>query len=153
MALTRLEAIAAVSGAVPSIQSATWQRRRDKKVNRCPFCERQVARHDGAWICSEHGEVTPYQTIEARKGDVVTMQFIPKINPRGTRNWTPTDGGQCFGVATREEADAIKRENGLVGVMKMSETGTGDLRAEPRTIPVFDLMTLTIEGETHEIVD
>jgi hypothetical protein len=97
--------------------------------------------------------VTPYQRFDARKGDVVTMQFIPRINPNGTKNWTPVEGGQCFGVATREEADAIKRRKGLVGVMKMSETGTGDLRAEPRTIPVFDLETLTIEGETHEITD
>ena len=150
--LTRMELIAGIT-AINKVQSATWRRRRDKKINRCPNCEAQVARHDGAWICNEHGVVTPYQTFEARKGDIVTMQFIPKINPRGTKNWTPTPGGQCFGVATREEADAIKRAKGLVGVMKMSETSTNDLRAEPRTIPVFDIETWTVEGQTYEVVD
>jgi len=153
MALTRNEAIAAVSGAVTTIMSATWLRRRDKLVNRCPECDAQVARHAGIWTCRTHGEVTPYQSCEGKKGDVVTLQFRAKINPRGTKNWTPVEGGQCFGVATREEADAIKREHGLVGVLKMSETATNDLRAEPRTIPVFDLTTLTVEGVTHEIVD
>lgn len=148
--ITRNEAIAAVSGAVTTIQSATWKRRVDKKVNRCPNCETQVARHNGVWICKTHGAVTPYQSLEARKGDIVTMQFIPKINPRGTKNWTPVPGGQCFGAATRAEADEIKRRNGLIGVMKMGE-GT-DLRAEPRTIPVFDLLTLTFEGKTCRIV-
>lgn len=152
MAITRLEAIAAVSGAVTTVQSATWQRRVDKYTNCCPICDKQVARHAGDWVCSEHGVTNPCKRLDARKGDIVTMQFIPKINPRGTKNWTPVDGGQCFGVATRAEADAIKRRRGLVGVMKMSETGTGDLRAEPRTIPVFDLETLTFEGQTHEIV-
>lgn len=151
MAITRNEAIAAVSGAVKTIQSATWRRRTDKKVNRCPNCKTQVTRHTGAWICFNHGEVTPYQSLEARKGDIVTMQFIPRINPNGTKNWTP-NAGQCFGVATRAQADAIKRRRGLVGVMKMSETGTSDMRAEPRTIPVFDLEFLTFEGQTHRIV-
>ncbi len=150
MAITRNQAIAAVSGAVPTIQSATWARRTDKRVNRCPNCESQVGRHAGDWVCKNHGVVTPYQSLEARKGDIVTMQFIPRINPNGTKNWTP-NGGQCFGVATREQADAIKRRKGLVGVMKMSEKRTSDLRGEPRTIPVFDLLTLTFEGQTHEI--
>ena len=125
MSITRLEAIAAVSGAVTTIQSATWKRRVDKKVR---------------------------GKIVAKAGDLVTMQFIPKINPMGTKNWTPVPGGQCFGVATRAEADAIKRRKGLVGVLKMSEKGTNDMRAVPRIIPVFDLETLTFEGETHEIV-
>ncbi len=124
MAITRMEAIAAVGGAVPTIMSATWKRRVDKKVR---------------------GETV------ARAGDIVTMQFIPRINPNGTKNWTPK-GGQCFGVATRAQADAIKRRAGLVGVLKMSETGTADTRGVPRTIPVFDLETLTIEGQTHRIV-
>lgn len=125
MAITRCEAIAAVSGAVTTVMSAAWNRRVDKKLR---------------------GKVI------AKAGDVVTMQFIPKINSRGTKNWTPTPGGQCFGVATREQADEIKRRNGLVGVLKMSETNTNDLRGVPRTIPVFDLKTLTFEGQTHAIV-
>lgn len=150
--ITRNEAIAAISGAVKTVQSATWKRRGDKHTNCCPNCDKQVARHAGEWVCGEHGNVSPYKRLDARKGDVVTMQFIPRINPNGTKNWTP-NGGQCFGVATREQADAIKLRKGLVGVMKMSETGTGDLRAEPRTIPAFDLETLTFEGETFDIVD
>lgn len=125
MSITRLEALAAVSGAVTTVQSATWRRRVDKKVR---------------------GEVI------AKAGDLVTMQFIPRINSRGTKNWTPVRGGQCFGVATRAEADAIKRRHGLVGVLKMSETATNDQRGVPRTIPVFDLDTLTFEGQTHKIV-
>ena len=125
MAITRHEAIAEISGAVPTVMSVTCKRRVDKKVR---------------------GE-----TI-AKAGDIVIMQFIPKINPRGTKNWTPVPDGQCFGVATREQADAIKRRNGLVGVLKMSETNTNDLRGVPRTIPVFDIETLTFEGETHKIV-
>lgn len=124
--ITRNEAIAAVGGAVTTVMSATWHRRVDKKVR---------------------GKVT------AKAGDIVTMQFIPRINPKGTKNWTPKPGGQCFGVATREQADEIKRRNGLVGVLKMSETGTNDTRALPRTIPVFDLDALTFEGQTYEIVD
>lgn len=151
MAITRNEAIAAVNGAVTTIMSATWKRRTDKTVNRCPNCEKQVARHAGQWVCSEHGIVTPYKSVEARKGDIVTMQFIPKINPHGTRNWTPNNG-QCFGVATREQANEIKRHCGLVGVLKMSEKSTNDLRGEPRTLPVFDLDTLKVEGVIHEIV-
>lgn len=151
MAITRREAIAVISGAVKTVQSATWKRRVDKYVNRCPNCEAQVARHAGDWVCKDHGVVTPFKSLEARKGDIVTMQFIPQINPNGTKNWTP-NGGQCFGVATHEQANEIKRRKGLIGVLKMSETGTGDLRAEPRTIPVFDLDTLTFEGQTHEIV-
>ena len=125
MAITRNEAIAAISGAVKTVMSATWKRRVNKKVR---------------------GE-----TI-ATAGDIITMQFIPKINPKGTKNWKPVPGGQCFGVATREQADAIKRRKGLVGVLKMSETGTDDPRGVPRTIPVFDLETLTFEGQTHTIV-
>ena len=108
---------------VAGVQSATWARRVAKKVR---------------------GEIV------ANVGDVVTMQFIPKINPQGTKNWEPK-GGQCFGVATREQADAIKRRKGLVGVLKMSETGTNDTRGVPRTIPVFDVDTWTAEGVTYDV--
>ena len=123
--ITRNQAIAAVGGAVRTIMSATWRRRVDKKVG---------------------GKVV------ARAGDIVTMQFLPKIK-QGTKNWTPVPGGQCFGVATRAEADAIKRRNGLVGVLKMSEKGTKDTQGVPRTIPVFDLDSLTFEGATYDIID
>lgn len=126
MAITRLEALAAISGAVKTVMSATWKRRVNKMVR---------------------------GVVVAKAGDIVTMQFIPRINSNGTKNWTPVPGGQCFGVATREQADAIKRRKGLVGVLKMSETGTNDTRALPRTIPVFDLETLTFEGQTHRIVE
>lgn len=151
--IRREQAIAAASGAVRTIQSATWRRRRDKRVNRCPECATQCARHESQWVCpSGCGVVNPYKSLEARKGDIVTMQFTPKIPATGTKNWTPA-GGFCFNAATQEEADAIKRNRGLLGVLKMSETGTGDLRAEPRTIPIFDVETIKIEGVTYNVVD
>lgn len=124
MEITHREFIAGMQ-AVEGVQSATWKRRVDKVVK---------------------GEVV------AKKGDVVTMQFIPKINPKGTKNWTPVKGGQCFGVATRDEANAIKKRNGLVGVLKMSETNTNDTRGLPRTIPVFDVETWKAEGIEYKIV-
>lgn len=122
--ITRLQFIAGMQ-AVKGVQSAKWARRVDKKVR---------------------------GIVVAEAGDIVTMQFIPKINPRGTKNWSPVDGGQCFGVETREQADAIKRRRGLVGVLKMSETDTSDTRAVPRTIPVFDVTHWKAEGIEYEIV-
>lgn len=122
--ITRNEFIAGMQ-AIKSVQSVTWKRRVDKIVK---------------------GEKI------AEKGDIVTMQFIPKINHNGTKNWRPVPGGQCFGVATKAEADAIKRRKGLVGVLKMSETGTNDTRAVPRTIPVFDVETWRAEGVDYEVV-
>lgn len=158
MAITRDEAIAAVSGAVPTIMSATWKRRSDKKENRCPYCCDTLARHAQKWVCSEHGEVQAVRTTVAAKGDLITRQFIPKINAaKQTKNWTGVTeensgkDGQCFNAATREQADAIKARNGLVGVLKMSGDA-GDKQGVPITIPVFDLETLTFEGQTHEIV-
>ncbi len=125
MRITRDEFIAGMQ-AVTSVQSATWKRRVDKK--------------------NKSGVVV------AEAGDIVSMQFIPRINPNGTKNWRPV-GGQCFGVATRTEADAIKRRKGLVGVLKMSETDTNDTRGVPRTIPVYDVETWKAEGIEYEIVD
>lgn len=158
MAITRNEAIAAVSGAVKTIMSATWRRRSDKKENRCPYCNDTLARRVQAWYCTEHGEVRPVRKTIAAKGDLITRQFIPKINTaKRTKNWTGVTmensgkDGQCFNAATREEADAIKARKGLVGVLKMSGDA-GDKQGVPITIPVFDLETLTFEGQTHEIV-
>jgi len=125
--ISRAEAIAVVGGACGNkVVSATWRRRVDKKVR---------------------------GVVVAEAGDIVTMQFIPKIPANGTKNWTPVPGGQCFGVATREQADAIKRRKGLVGVLKMSETDTNDTRALPRTIPIFDVEEMTVEGVTYDVVD
>lgn len=120
------EVLAVVGGACgQKVLAASWRRRVDKKVR---------------------------GVVVASSGDLVTMQFIPKIPANGTKNWEPK-GGHCFGVATAAQANAIKRRKGLVGVLKMSETGTNDTRAVPRTIPVFDLETITVEGETYDVVD
>lgn len=158
MAITRDEAIAAVSGAVTTIMSATWRRRSDKKENRCPYCNDTLARHAQTWVCSEHGVVNAVRKTIAVKGDLVTRCFIPKINrEKRTKNWTGVTmensgkDGQCFNAATREQADEIKARRGLVGVLKMSGE-TGDKQGVPITIPVYDLVTLTFEGQTHEIV-
>lgn len=110
---------------VSGIQSATWTRRVDKK---------------------KQGKIV------AKAGDKVTMQFIAKINPNGTKNWTPS-GGQCFGVATKDRADAIKRHKGLVAVLKMSETGREGTRGVPRVIPVYDVETWKAEGVTYQVVE
>jgi len=139
--------------AVKTVQSATWRRRGDKVVNRCVNCESETATHEGERFCNHCNCFVPtYKSTEAAEGDLVTMQFIPRINPNGTKNWTPA-GGECFGVATRAEADAIKRKHGLVGVLKMSETATGDMRALPRVIPVDDVVTWKAEGVEYEVVD
>lgn len=118
--LTSNETLAAVVCG-HTMRAAMWRRRVDKKVR-------------GVTV--------------AEAGDIVTMQFIPKINHNGTKNWRPVPGGQCFGVATKAQADAIKARKGLVGVLKMSETDTNDTRGVPRTIPVFDLETITVDGVT-----
>lgn len=139
--------------AVKGIQSATWNRRVNKKVNRCTACNTEIAKHRGQDYCNLCQDfVRSYQVHEASEGDQVTMQFISNINHQGTKNWTPS-GGQCFGVATREQAEEIKRRKGLVGVTKMSETETGDLRAVPRVIPVYDVVSWRAEGVDYEIVD
>ena len=124
--MTRNEAIAVCGGAVGNkIIAATWKRRVDKKKA---------------------------GVIIAAAGETVTMQFIPRIPQRGTVNWNPK-GGFCFNAATKAAADAIKRRKGLVGVLKMSETGTNDTRGLPRTVPVMDFDSLTVEGQTFDIVD
>jgi hypothetical protein len=157
--ITRDETLAVVGGAVNSIMSATWKRRGDKKENRCPTCNATLARHVRQWVCTDHGVVNPVRITVANKGDLITRQFIPKINrEKRTKHWTGVTkensgkDGQCFNAPTREAADAIKRENGLVGVLKMSGDA-GDKQGVPITIPVFDLQTITFEGTTYDIKD
>jgi len=151
--ITSRQLIAAIA-TTPGIQSATWSRRTDKWEKRCPRCDgNQIARHEKQDHCNDcHADVTASRVKVASEGDEVTLQFHRKINPNGTKNWTPA-GGQCFGVATKAEADEIKRKKGLIGVLKMSETGTGDIRAMPRVIPVFDVERYKAEGIEYEVVN
>lgn len=158
--ITRDETLAVVGGAVNSIMSATWKRRGDKKETRCPTCDATLARHVRQWVCTTHGVVrNPKRVTVANAGDLITRQFIPKINPaKRTKHWTGVTmgnsgkDGQCFNAPTREAADAIKRNRGLVGVLKMSGDA-GDKQGVPITIPVFDLETITFEGTTYDIQD
>jgi len=92
------------------------------------------------------------------------MQFIPKIPPDGTVNWTPA-GGFMFGAKTRADAERIRKRAGLFPVLKMGEQvpttdsdelrrmiATGDLRAVPRCFGVEDVETWKAEGIEYEIV-
>ena len=157
--MTRDQAIAVVSGAVKGIKAATWLARTDKKENRCPECNDTLCRRAQKWECNTHGVVRPVRLTTRRKGDLITRTFISKINAeKSTRNWTGVTiensgkDGQCFNAPTREAADAIKLRKGLIGVLKMSGD-QGDKQGVPITIPVFDLITLTVDGQTHDIVD
>jgi hypothetical protein len=153
--------------AVRTIQSVTWRRRRDKIVKRCVNCEAETATHRGDRFCNGCNEfVGTYDSTEAAAGDVVRMQFIPRINPDGTKNWTPA-GGFIFNAKSRAEAEAIKRRKGLFQCLKMGEqmpddaeanevaalVHSGDLRALPRCFGVNDVETWTAEGQTYTVVD
>lgn len=163
--IRRLEMIAGLT-AVRTIQSATWRRRVDKYVNRCVNCDSETASHAGERFCNQCDEVvTTYKSKEAEAGDIVRMQFIPRINPNGTKNWTPA-GGFLFNARSQEEAERIKREKGLFQCLKFSEqvptddanelaglVHSGDLPAMPRVFGVMDIETWTAEGETYTVVD
>jgi hypothetical protein len=152
--------------AVRTIQSATWRRRVDKHVKRCVNCESETASHAGDRFCNNCNEtVATYDSCEAKAGDVVRMQFIPRINANGTKNWTPA-GGFIFNARSQEEADEIKRRRGLFQCLKFTEqvpsedandlaalVNAGDLRAVPRCFGVMDVETWTAEGETYTVVD
>ncbi len=164
--ITRQDFIAGVH-ATRTIQSITWRRRVDKFVKRCVTCDAETACHRGQRFCNACDEfVATYNAKEANKGDVVKMQLIPRINPLGTKNWTPS-GGFIFNARTREAAEAIKRDKGLMQVLKMGEQvpdetldadatamiASGDLRAVPRCFGLNDVVTWTAEGTTWDVVD
>lgn len=121
----------------PGFQSATWDRKTDKLVNRCIVCNSEVARIRRDWFCNDCDAVVgTWKEKVASKGDEVTLQFRRPLNHVGTKNWKPA-GGFMFNAPTREAAEAIKRSRGLIQVCKVSETGTDDLRATPRCVPVY----------------
>ena len=162
--ITRDEFLAGLA-TVKTIQSVTWRRRRDKYVHRCVNCEAETAIHKGERFCNTCNAFVPtYKSKEAEAGDIVRMQFIPRINPNGTKNWTPA-GGYMFNAPTREAAEEIKRRKGLFQCLKFSEqvpsddanelaalVASGDLPSLPRCFGVNDIETWTAEGVTHEIV-
>lgn len=165
--IRRIEMIAGLT-AVRTIQSATWRRRVDKWVKRCVDCDAETASHAGDRFCNNCNEVVAtYDSKEAEAGDIVRMQFIPRINPRGTKNWTPA-GGYLFNAKSQAEADEIKRRRGLFQCLKFSEqmevptndanelaelVHSGDLPALPRCFGVMDIETWTAEGETYTVVE
>lgn len=110
---------------VNGIQSATWTRKVAKK-------------QDGS--------------IVSKSGNKVTMQFITKFNRKGTKNWEPS-GGNIFNVASKKSASDILRKNNLIVVLKMSETGTDDVRAVPRVIPIDRITRWKAEGKTYKVID
>ncbi len=162
--MTRNEFLAGLT-TVKTIQSVTWRRRTDKFVNRCVTCEAETASHRGERFCNDcDAFVATYRSKEASAGDVVRMQFIPRINPNGTKNWTPA-GGYMFNAPSQAAADVIKRRKGLFQCLKFSEqvpsenrdelaalVASGDLPSVPRCFGVNDIETWTAEGQTHEIV-
>jgi len=108
--------------AAKGIQSTTWTREGDKKVK---------------------------GVVVAEAGDIVSMQFIPKINPNGTKGWTPK-GGNCF---NSPNADEIRKRRNLLTVTKMSETGTNDPRATIRNIPLNKVTIWQANGVLTYVVD
>jgi len=162
--ITRDQFLAGLS-TVKTIQSVTWHRRVKKIVHRCVNCEAETATHEGERFCNAcNAFVATYQSTEAEQGDIVRMQFIPRINPNGTKNWTPA-GGYMFNAPTREAAEAIKREKGLFQCLKMSEqvpadananelarlVASGDLPSVPRCFGVDDVKTWAAEGQVYTI--
>lgn len=162
--ITRQEFLAGLV-TVKDLQSVTWRRRRCKFVHCCIHCDNETASHRGERFCNHCGFFVPtYEAKRANAGDIVRMQFIPKIPPDGTVNWTPS-GGFMFGARTRARAEAIKKRAGLFPVLKMGEQvptedgnvlrqmiATGDLRAVPRCFGVADVLTWRAERVDYEIV-
>lgn len=162
--ITRGQLVAALHTA-KRIQSVTWQRRVDKAVFRCITCDAETALHRGQRFCNDCNDfVATYKSMEATEGDVVRMQFIPQINPKGTKNWTPA-GGFLFNAPSKAEADRIKEKHGLFQCLKMSEqvptddanelarlVSAGDLPALPRVFGISDVTTYSAEGEMYQVV-
>lgn len=164
-AITRAEMLQGIQ-ASNRIQSATWHRRVNKIVKRCTACDTETASHGGERFCNTCTEfVATYDSHEADEGDLITMNFIPRI-PERTKNFTPA-GGFLFNAPDRETAEQMKREHGLIQALKMdesipltTETGeiirriaTGDLKAVPRLIPIPDVVSWKANGVEYVPVD
>ena len=135
------------------IQSATWDRKTDKRVKRCVRCNSEAAKHGKEWFCNACDTTTDVWSDKvASKGDEVTLQFRRPLNHAGTKNWTPA-GGFMFNAPTRDAANAIKRRRGLIQVCKMSETETDDLRAMPRCVPVYLVRKWKAGGVEYQVTD
>lgn len=149
------------------IQSALWRRRVDKIVKRCSTCNNEAASHGGNWFCNYCNEfANVYDSHEADEGDLVKLSFIPRIPAEGTKNFTPA-GGFLFNAPDRETAEQIKRERGLIQVLKMDEKipetteagdiirmiATGDLKAVPRLIPLPEVAWYKANGQEYIPVD
>lgn len=153
--ITRDELIAGTVSC-PGIQSWEWPRKSDKVENRCPRCSsNKVARIGRQWDCRSCNteNVTPLRVVVAKAGSTVRLQGRYPLNGRtGTKNWSPA-GGFAFNAATRADAEAIRVANGLLTVAKMSESGTDDLRAVPRMVPIFLVTTWWADGVEYRVTD
>ncbi len=168
--ITRDEALARIV-TTGRILGASWKRRVAKFVHRCNVCNAETASHNGVRVCNAcNDNVNTHRTKDAEAGDLIRMQFIPKIND-GTRppmksvNFTGV-GGHIFNAATHEAGQATLRRKGLVQCWKMGEqvptdnagelrrmVSAGSLPAVPRTLPIPDLETITFDGTTYDITD
>jgi len=150
---------------VRTIQSITFRRRCDKFVKRCINCNTEIATIKGKKFCRNcNSIVDTYDIKKANKGDIVSLQFIPKI-PQKTVNFEVA-GGFFANAKSKAEAEKIKKKHGLIQCLKMGEQmpdntnvddarnmiASGDLRAVPRCFGVNDVITWKAEGETYEIV-
>jgi len=152
------------------ICSAKWRRRSDKFVHRCIECDADTASHRGERFCNNcDAFVQTYKAKEASKGDIIQMQFIPKIaanrdSEMKSKNFTGV-GGNIFNADTFEQGQETLRNKGLIQCWKMGEQvptdnaddlrgliASGDLQGVPRCLPVGDLVEISFDGETHEIV-
>ncbi len=168
--ITRNEALARIV-TTGRILSATWPRRVDKFVNRCNACNAETASHKGVKVCNRcNDNVNTHRSLEAEAGDLIRMQFIPKIAtpdsaPMKSKNFTGV-GGNIFNAPTFEAGQEKLRQKGLIQCWKMGEQvptdDAGDLRrlvsagslpAVPRTLPIPDLETITFDGTTYDITD
>ncbi len=139
----------------PGIQSWEWPRKGDKIENRCPRCSgNKLARIGRQWDCRTCNaeNVKPLRSIVAKAGEPVRLQGRYPLNGGGTKNWSPA-GGFAFNATTRKAADAIKVANGLLQVGKMSESGTDDLRAVPRMVPIFLVTKWWADGVEYRVTD
>lgn len=149
------------------IQSATWRRRTNKITRHCINCDRKTASHRGKDFCNHCNQfVSVITRKEADKGDLIRMNFIPKIPPEGTKNFTPK-GGFLFNAPSQTVADRIKHNDGLILVLKMGETipqetprheierwiKTNDVPALPRCIPIPDVIEWKADGVCYTPTD
>ena len=148
------------------ICSAKWRRRTDKYVWRCVACNADTATHQGERFCNACDAFVPtYKAKEASKGDIVQMQFIPKIaanrDAMKGKNFTGK-GGNIFNADTFEQGQAILQNKGLIQCWKMGEQvptddanelrrmiATGEMQGVPRCFSLRDAFEISFDGNIY----